>query len=976
MDDGSESESDEMKEIAEEYPQYIINVDDYQKIKSIGKGGYAEVWLVSYKGTDKQAALKQLFADITPKQVHHFAREIQTMASANHPFFLKFMGFSPKSPLSLLSEYMPNGSLYRLIRQDPKGIILNGTRKTLIAMGIASAMTSLHKLSIIHRDLKSMNILLDKDYLPRLCDFGIARFSVNNEVLTMRLGTPHWMAPESLYGKGYSFPVDVYSYAMVLYELLTFKLPWAGMDAIAVTRAVVIEKKRPKLPKCPAPLYNLITRCWDNNPEQRPTFSEIYRLFSTGKVYFEGSDYEEIEKLHTKLVDLGFEQPYSNGMKRTTNDNKNNSKVKENSSKSSPIKQKTQDNSKKEKKVKENISQDTYIPNSFLKKKQKMRQDSREKLSNYETENTIDKEQSPLKIPKFSDSSDHIEKRRIPILYTESDTPQQQSQNINKRNQNNKLSSSGPIHQQEKYEQNSPLIYGGSYIQQEKYAHDSDLVFKKLKPRRQTSATGFHIQNEKSDDEYDSTDFDVLSDISNPKFRSTFMKIIKNDDISSNIRYFFTAIAPHFNEKTSSDDFSFMLKQIRPLFEYPYAIDAFQRKGLHLKLPLRRIELFQTVLDFLYVLFSKNPSIFQDGFTEQMEYIISMDPDNALVLLQFCAKKYNQFNNPWSLLDTLFNESDSFLTCSSIPEYISTLYYLCQNYKDFNEARLQPAIDIFLECLHLKDGRVLSVVYNALSHFNPDMKKINYSLISQHIQDEQLAPHIFPLLLLNDVPVSNDLIDALLVCSTTNENAALVLTKLCDKQEFANILAQNPWWATEKLPSTIASFRIFIAVMVYKENRELLAAAPESYQLFKDLCSESDPRLISFISSIVRRFPQKKYVARHLSKSGALKAIIEFTIQSEDESAIHAMLLIIQFLVVLKELDEYSLLPPLLRQQLKINGRSACLSLTLIAILSRFKSCARKFNDQKLIRYFKKLLKDEDYKEYAQMFIDNITSLE
>ena len=120
MEDTSESDSGEMREIAEEYPEYIINVDDYKKIKSIGKGGYAEVFLVSYMGTDRQAALKQLFSDISPKQVHQFAREIQTMTTANHPFFLKILGFSPKSPLCLLSEYMPNGSLYRLIRQDPR----------------------------------------------------------------------------------------------------------------------------------------------------------------------------------------------------------------------------------------------------------------------------------------------------------------------------------------------------------------------------------------------------------------------------------------------------------------------------------------------------------------------------------------------------------------------------------------------------------------------------------------------------------------------------------------------------------------------------------------------------------------------------------------------------------------------------------------------------------------------------------------
>lgn len=300
------SEPDEMKEIKEIYSQYIIDPADFKMIKTLGKGGYSEVWLVSYKDSDNVAALKQLYSDPTPRQFRQFAREIQTMTEVDHPFFVKMLGFSPAKPLSLLSEYIPNGSLYEFYNSRQNRGRLTNTKRTLIAMGIASAMSSLHKAGIIHRDLKSMNILLDESLLPRLCDFGIARFNNTDEINTMRLGTPHWMAPETLDGdSGYSYPVDVYAFGMVMYELLTFQIPWKNMDQLSVTKAVVFEKRRPELPMlAPKSLKDLITRCWETEPEKRPTFNEIYRSFASGKVFFADTDHEEVAKLDKRLVEF------------------------------------------------------------------------------------------------------------------------------------------------------------------------------------------------------------------------------------------------------------------------------------------------------------------------------------------------------------------------------------------------------------------------------------------------------------------------------------------------------------------------------------------------------------------------------------------------------------------------------------------------------------------------------------------------
>ncbi len=161
-----------------------------------------------------------------------------------------------------------------------------------IALDIAKGVYYLHthKPPILHRDLKSLNILLDNALTAKLADFGWTR--VISKQMTSKIGTYQWMAPEVINGFRYTEKADVFSFGIILWELATRKPPYYGIDGTEVSKRVANEGMRPKISdkECPGPLLDLMKRCWAKNPEDRPSFGEIIK---------------ELESMNLKHVSLG-----------------------------------------------------------------------------------------------------------------------------------------------------------------------------------------------------------------------------------------------------------------------------------------------------------------------------------------------------------------------------------------------------------------------------------------------------------------------------------------------------------------------------------------------------------------------------------------------------------------------------------------------------------------------------------------------
>ena len=292
------------EEMAEQYSEFVVKYSDFQIQNSIGKGGFSEVFSAIYLPFNQLCAVKKLkVKDLTGDKFRLYYREIDILSRLSHPFLLGFIGFSVQKPYIVVTEYLGNGSLYDALRWKNDHKPLTGTQKTLIAMGIASGMERLHKLNIIHRDLKSLNILLDKDYLPKIIDFGLSRYeSENDEMMTTNVGTPHWMAPELFMSLPYNNKVDVYAYGMMLWEILTNSSPFKNKTAAQIMYDVCEKAKRPALPmRTPNALKTMISKCWAQDPNDRPTFHQIFKVFARGDALFDGANKEEIIQFANKI---------------------------------------------------------------------------------------------------------------------------------------------------------------------------------------------------------------------------------------------------------------------------------------------------------------------------------------------------------------------------------------------------------------------------------------------------------------------------------------------------------------------------------------------------------------------------------------------------------------------------------------------------------------------------------------------------
>ncbi|XXG68817.1 hypothetical protein AAC387_Pa06g1822 [Persea americana] len=267
--------------------QIIMN-DDLEELRELGSGSFGTVYYGKWRGTD--VAIKRIkkscFTGRSSQQEKltvEFWREAEILSNLHHPNVVAFYGVvqdGPGGTLATVTEFMVNGSLRQVLLHKDK--FIDRRKRLIIAMDAAFGMEYLHSKNIVHFDLKCDNLLVNmRDPSRPICkvgDFGLSKIKRNTLVSGGVRGTLPWMAPELLNGHSskVSEKVDVFSFGIVMWEILTGEEPYANMHYGAIIGGIVNNTLRPPVPGwCDPGWRKLMEQCWAPDPVARPSFTEI-----------------------------------------------------------------------------------------------------------------------------------------------------------------------------------------------------------------------------------------------------------------------------------------------------------------------------------------------------------------------------------------------------------------------------------------------------------------------------------------------------------------------------------------------------------------------------------------------------------------------------------------------------------------------------------------------------------------------------
>ncbi len=249
--------------------------------RQIGKGGMGAVFLAHDPTLDRPVAIKILPAELAADRDYlaRFQREATTLANIRHPNLMHIYAVGCDEGRHFIAmEYIEGHTLLRVLRH--RGALPYKTAVRVLGQVLA-ALGKVHAAGVVHRDIKSSNIMIDEDRRAILMDFGLAKPRHDRSVTTGHtlIGTPEYMAPELAEGQDASFRSDIYALGVVLYEMLTGHVPFRGQSAIATLRQQV-ESPTPSLTgivaDLPAELDAILSRTMAKKPEERyPTTRDL-----------------------------------------------------------------------------------------------------------------------------------------------------------------------------------------------------------------------------------------------------------------------------------------------------------------------------------------------------------------------------------------------------------------------------------------------------------------------------------------------------------------------------------------------------------------------------------------------------------------------------------------------------------------------------------------------------------------------------
>ncbi|XP_054633395.1 tyrosine-protein kinase CSK-like [Dunckerocampus dactyliophorus] len=253
---------------------WVMNRKHLKLQKVIGRGEFGEVMLADYKGN--KVAVKCIKNDATAQA---FIAEASVMMKLCHNNLVKLHGVITEDDGSLfiITEYMTKGTLVDYLRSRGR-TVLGEVALLNFSLNVCEAMVYLEANNFVHRDLAARNVLLSEDHVAKVSDFGLTK-KASSVQDTNKLPVK-WTSPEALREKKFSTKSDVWSYGILLWEIYSFgRMPYPKVQLKEVGPLLERGYRMPPPDGCPAPVYDIMTGCWDLDPACRPTFEQLKDVY-------------------------------------------------------------------------------------------------------------------------------------------------------------------------------------------------------------------------------------------------------------------------------------------------------------------------------------------------------------------------------------------------------------------------------------------------------------------------------------------------------------------------------------------------------------------------------------------------------------------------------------------------------------------------------------------------------------------------
>jgi serine/threonine protein kinase len=261
-----------------------VDLDALREIKMLGSGAFGVVKLMEDEDGERYAVkyFSRTWHRTEDMASASFSREFEACCKLSHPCIVPVHGFTAatrRSEAALVMKYMESGSLENVLERvkagDPPSF-WTPTGIAIIVVGIVHGLEFIHSKGLVHRDLKPANFLIDKSGRCYVGDLGSVRLLEGATRLSDDKSTIKYAAPE-LYAREYAAKVDVFSFALVLYEILVGRAVYAGCSEERAMYIAMTGVRAELPPEMSSDVKSLITRCWSGDPDHRPSFSDVRR---------------------------------------------------------------------------------------------------------------------------------------------------------------------------------------------------------------------------------------------------------------------------------------------------------------------------------------------------------------------------------------------------------------------------------------------------------------------------------------------------------------------------------------------------------------------------------------------------------------------------------------------------------------------------------------------------------------------------